>query len=127
MRIFLVENHPDTLACLERHLLRAGHEVETARTCADTLRGLPAKPCDLLLADLGLPDGDGWTLLQQLGDARPSIAIAMSGHNSPADHDRSRTAGFQHHLAKPFLPEDLDRILHELAEERGKLDGDHAS
>src|SRR5437762_1098265 len=58
MRIFLVENHPDTLRYLRRYLLHAGHEVETAQTCAEALRGLRARPCYLLLTDLGLPDGD---------------------------------------------------------------------
>lgn len=111
MRIFLVENHPDTLAFLRRHLQRAGHEVETAETLADALRDLPASPRDVLLADLGLPDGDGWSLLEQLGSARPPLAIAMSGYSSPEDRARSQAAGFQEHLVKPFLPEELDRAL----------------
>jgi len=111
MRIFLVENHPDTLAYLRRFLQRAGHDVETAQTVAETLRTLPAKPCDVLLADLGLPDGDGWSLLEQLGSARPPLAIAMSGRSSPADFARSKAAGFQEHLIKPFLPDDLERAL----------------
>lgn len=114
MRIFLVEDHPDTLACVSRHLRNAGHEVETAQTFADALRDLPMQPRDLLLADLGLPDGDGWSLLDCLGDERPRFAIAMSGYGSPADRARSLAAGFQEHLVKPFLPEDLDRALHSL-------------
>jgi CheY-like chemotaxis protein len=116
MRIFLVENHPDTLFYLHRHLVRAGHEVGTAQCCTDALRDLPTKPCDLLITDLGLPDGDGWSLLEQLGAARPPFAVAISGRNSPTDRQRSRAAGFQHHLIKPFLPEDLDRLLQEFAE-----------
>ncbi len=111
MRIFLVENHPVTLASLRRHLERRGHEVETAQTIAAGLLNLPTKPRDLLLCDIGLPDGDGWMLLEQLGDARPPIAVAMSGYGSPADLARSHEAGFQHHLTKPFLPEELDRLL----------------
>jgi DNA-binding response OmpR family regulator len=111
MRIFLVENHPDTLTYLRRFLERAGHEVETARTVAEALRELPAKSPDVLLADLGLPDGDGWSLLEQLGSARPPLAIAMSGHGSAADCARSKAAGFQEHLVKPFLPDDLERAL----------------
>src|SRR5687768_1830479 len=71
MRIFLVENHPDTLSCIARHLRKMGHEVETATTCAEALQKLPAQPCDLLLADIGLPDDDGWSLLEKLGAARP--------------------------------------------------------
>lgn len=111
MRIFLVENHPDTLACLLRHLQCAGHEVDTAQTLAEAVRDLPAKPRDVLIADLGLPDGDGWTLLKALGAARPPYAIAMSGRGSPADRERSTAAGFQEHLLKPFLPEELDHAL----------------
>lgn len=114
MRIFLVENHPATLACVRRHLERRGHEVETAETVADTLRALPARPCDLLIADLGLPDGDGWTLLEDLGPARPPLALAMSGWGAAADEARSRAAGFQQHLTKPFLPDELDRVLSRL-------------
>ena len=124
MRIFLVENHPDTLRCLQRHLLRTGYEVGTALTYADALRDLSANPYDLLLTDLGLPDGDGWTLLKQLGDARPPLAIAMSGRNSPEDLARSQEAGFQHHLAKPFLPDDLDQVLRTVLEEKHKGDAE---
>ncbi len=115
MRIFLVENHPVTLACVRRHLERLGHEVETAETVADTLRKLPAKPRDLLIADVGLPDGDGCTLLESLGPACPPLAVTMSGFGSPADQARSRAAGFQEHLAKPFLPAELDRLLQQIA------------
>lgn len=111
MRVFLVENHPDTLACVSRFLKRAGHDVVTAHTASETLSALPALDCDVLLADLGLPDGDGWTLLEQLGSARPRWAIAMSGRSTPSDRARSKAAGFQEHLVKPFLPDDLERAL----------------
>ena len=111
MRIFLVGNHPDTLAYVRRHLERTGHEVECAETFAGTLRALPSKPRDILLADLGLPDGDGCSLLEKLGAARPPVAIAMSGSGSPDDCARSLAAGFQEHLVKPFLPKELDQAL----------------
>ena len=122
MRIFLVENHPDTLAYLRRFLKRAGHEVETAQTVAEALRQLPARPHDVLIADISLPDGDGWSLLEQLGSARPPVAIAMSGRSSPADCARSKAAGFQEHLIKPFLPDELERALHRATSERVERD-----
>ena len=111
MRIFLVENHPDTLTYVRRFLERAGHEVDTAQSIEETLRDLPGKPRDVLLADLGLPDGDGWSLLERLGKDRPRLAIAMSGRCSAADRAQSKKAGFQEHLVKPFLPSDLERAL----------------
>jgi len=115
MRIFLVENHPDTLTYVRRFLERAGHEVDTAQSMEETLRELPAKPRDVLLADLGLPDGDGWSLLEQLGADRPRVAIAMSGRCSASDRARSKKAGFQEHLVKPFLPSELERALRHAA------------
>jgi DNA-binding response OmpR family regulator len=111
MRIFLVENHPDTLTYVRRFLERAGHEVDTAQSMEEALRDLPTKPREALLADLGLPDGDGWLLLERLGAARPPLAIAMSGRCSAADLARSKAAGYQEHLVKPFLPGDLERAL----------------
>lgn len=118
MRIVLLENHPDTLRYVGSYLRACGHEVADARSVAEARCGLAAQPCDLLLSDLSLPDGDGWTLLESLGDARPRWAIAMSGKSSPADRTRSRTAGFQDHLAKPFVPEELDRALRALDSSR---------
>lgn len=113
MRIFLVESHSITLACVRRHLDQLGHEAETADTVKETLRDLPSKPRDLLIADLGLPDGDGCELLVNLGPTRPPLAVAMSGFGSATDRARSRNAGFQQHLTKPFLPTEFDRVLGE--------------
>jgi DNA-binding response OmpR family regulator len=114
MRIVLVENHPDTLQYVGRFLRVCGHEVATARTVAEARLVLADQACDLLLSDLSLPDGDGWELLESLGEARPRWAIAMSGKNSPADRAHSLAAGFQGHLGKPFLPSELERVLREL-------------
>lgn len=115
MRIFLVENHPDTVLYLSRYLRLLGHEVFSAGTIEEALRELPGKNCDLLLSDLTLPDGEGSSLLESLGAARPRFAVAMSGRNTPRDRDRTRAAGFSHYLIKPFLPDELDRVLLELA------------
>lgn len=117
MRILLVENHPDTLVYIGRYLRASGHEVRTARNVAEARAALESGPCDLLLSDLGLPDGDGWQLLEGLGINRPPHAVAMSGKDSPADRARSAAAGFKRHLCKPFQPEELDAVLAACAEE----------
>lgn len=111
MRILLVENHPDTLVYIARYLRMSGHEVSTARSLAEARFELAKTTVDLLLSDLGLPDGDGWELLESLGDSRPRHAVAMSGKNSAADRARSVAAGFKCHLCKPFQPEELDAAL----------------
>lgn len=117
LRIFVVENHADTLRCLEAYLKSMGHTVCSARTMQDALEAVPSSQCDVLLCDIGLPDGDGWTLLERL-PASPLYAIAMSGFGMLADRERSTRAGFRKHLLKPFLPEDLDPLLAEARAEK---------
>lgn len=115
MRIFLVENHPDTLIYVRRHLERAGHEVATARGVIEALTAIVDSRPDVLLTDLCLPDGDGCSLLEMLGPARPAIAILMTGSANTEVLTRSTVVGFQAHLAKPFLPDELDRALNDAA------------
>jgi CheY-like chemotaxis protein len=65
-----------------------------------------------------LPDGDGCDLLEQLGSSRPPFAVAMTGSNSADDRARCLAAGFQEHLTKPFLPDELDHALARLTTEK---------
>ena len=117
LRIFVVENHPDTLESLQIYLEESGHTVESAGTVADALAALPSANCDVLISDIGLPDGTGWELLQSLQLSRPIYAVAMSGFGMNADHARSRAAGFRHHVLKPFPLRELDALLEEAAHE----------
>lgn len=117
LKIFLVENHDDTLTYLARYLRDCGHEVQSAKSMAGALQSILSTDFDLLICDIGLPDGDGWQLMEQIGEIKPTppFAIAMSGHNTRAAIERSRKAGYQHHLVKPFLPEELDVIIEKVA------------
>ena len=65
LRIFIVENHADTLNLLTQYLQGMGHTVCSANTMAEALEALPNSPCDALISDIGLPDGDGWLLMEQ--------------------------------------------------------------
>ena len=73
----------------------------------------------MLLSDIGLPDGDGWELLRRLQPQlpRPIYAVAMSGLGLPTSQQRSKDAGYRHHLLKPFKVTELDAILEEAARE----------
>ena len=117
LRIFVVENHPDTLKYLRMYLEQMDHHVQSARSVAEALAALPDADADVLISDIGLPDGDGWELLRRAQLPHPVYAIAMSGFGMNADHARSRAAGYRHHLLKPFAPEDLDVMLEEAARE----------
>ena len=117
LRIFVVENHPDTLEYMQMYLEVYGHTVLSADSMTKALATMPQADCDVLISDIGLPDGDGWMLLRRLQLPRPIYAIAMSGFGMGADQLRSQEAGFRHHLLKPINPEQLDAVLAEAARE----------
>lgn len=120
LRIFVLENHPDTLKYLAMFLESLGHTTVRARTMKEALAALPEADCDVLISDIGLPDGNGWELLERMRKeklAHPPYAIAMSGFGTTADQGKSRAAGYRHHLLKPFDPERLEVMLDEAARE----------
>jgi len=112
LRILLVEDHGDTAVMMQYLLTSQGHEVETAGDVATAVAAAGAKPFDLLVSDLGLPDGNGVDLmrtLRQRGHAFPGIAL--SGFGQEEDIRRSREAGFAAHLIKPASPERLTEVI----------------
>lgn len=111
IRIFVVEDHADTALGLSRLLQAQGYCVLMAADMQSALRLAEKEHFDVLLSDLGLPDGNGWDLLQQLRARGPVKAIAMSGYNSEADVERSSRVGFLQHLAKPLRPDTLAAAL----------------
>lgn len=117
LRIFIVENHDDTRFLLGLLLEQLGHTVLSAASVQEGLDAIPAARCDVLISDVGLPDGNGWELLQRLGAERPAYAIAMSGFGMGSDRARSLAAGYRHHLLKPVEPNQLEHLLDEAATE----------
>ncbi len=115
LRVLLVENDPDTQEVFRLFLLQHGHEVRSAATVEGALAAMAESHFDVLLADIGLSDGTGWDLLDEVarrGLHRPRYAIAMSGYGMAADRARSTAAGYAQHLVKPV---DLDTIEAQLA------------
>ena len=113
LRIFVIEDHDDSLQALRIYLEYLGYVVLSARTKAEALDEMPTANCDILISNISLPDGTGWDLIQEVGKSRPAYAIAMSGHGTTADRKRSAKAGFRHHLVKPVSPERLSILLEE--------------
>jgi CheY-like chemotaxis protein len=117
LRIFIVENHEDTRFLLSLLLEQLGHTVFSAATMRDALAAMPEARCDVLISDIGLPDGDGWALMTKLADNQPRYAIAMSGFGQTSDRQRSLGVGYRHHLLKPVEPNQLENLLDEAAHE----------
>ena len=108
LRIFIVEDHADTARGLAMYLRANGHQVHVALDVRSARQLATEIDYDILLSDIGLPDGNGWDLLEELSARRPITAIAMSGYNTDADRERSKAAGFVEHLPKPLTPDELD-------------------
>ena len=120
LRILLVEDHGDTAVMMQCLLVTQGHEVETAGDVSTAVTLAESRPFDLLVSDLGLPDGSGVDLmrtLRQRGHALPGVAL--SGFGQDEDIRRSREAGFAAHLTKPASPERLLEVIDDVA---GPLD-----
>ncbi len=113
LRVFIVEDHADTLTTVSVYLQSLGHTVIYARTLAEARDLWPQAPYDLLIADLRLPDGEGWALLEGLLSPPPSYPVVISALGRPEDRARSEAAGFRHHLLKPFKLADFDAVLEE--------------
>lgn len=118
LRVFVVENHADTLRYLRLYLEQLGCSVTTASSLGEALDTLPKTECDVLLSDIGLPDGTGWELMERMDRPQPLFAIAMSGYGTTSDLQKSQAVGFRRHLVKPFDPDQLEDILAEAARER---------
>ena len=115
LRVIVVEDHADTAEALRKFLTKIGYKVYVAPDLASARALAKAVEFDLLLSDLQLPDGTGWDLMEELTAEGPVRGVAMSGFNTEADVERSRTVGFLDHLAKPLRPERLSAALRRAA------------
>ncbi|HJT81159.1 MAG TPA: PAS domain S-box protein [Chthoniobacterales bacterium] len=106
-RILVVEDHEDTARVLSRILEKSGYMVVTCGSVQQACALAAAQKFDLVVSDLGLPDGSGLGLMQHLRDTQQLSGIALSGFGTAADVDQSRAAGFAVHLTKPV---DVDRL-----------------
>ena len=104
MRILLVEDHEDTNRSLTSLLRRRGYHVQSALTFQSALELSAKEKFDVLISDLGLPDGSGIDLIQKLA-SKPPLRIALTGFGMEQDIRKSREVGFQHHLGKTDRPE----------------------
>jgi signal transduction histidine kinase/ActR/RegA family two-component response regulator len=118
LRILLVEDHADTARAMSRLLDDFGWSVRTADSVAGALLAAEVEPFDVLLCDVGLPDGSGLDLMRQLlrrsSSTQPVKGIAISGFGMEQDVQSSLDAGFAAHLVKPVDINELHAAVREL-------------
>jgi CheY-like chemotaxis protein len=109
--ILLVEDHPDTLLGVQKLLQANGYNVTTAGDVKSALESGRAIRFDLLIADIGLPDGDGRKVLAELRKLYPLVGIALSAYGMKDDFERTARMGFQAHILKPATIETLREAI----------------
>jgi signal transduction histidine kinase len=110
-RILLVDDHADTCAILQKLLVARGHRVTATHDMRSALDRAERDHFDLIISDVGLPDGNGTELMTRLGAASRIPGIAMSGFGTNADREKSLAAGFSEHLVKPITMERLEAAI----------------
>ena len=111
-RLLLVDDHDATLTAMRRVLERQGYQVRTARSVAEAAQVAHDHPLDVLISDIGLPDGDGYSLMSGLRARHPALqGIALSGYGAKADVMKAGEAGFAEHVTKPVEIGALIRAL----------------
>jgi two-component system CheB/CheR fusion protein len=116
-RVLMVDDHADTRAAMRRLLERCGYHVTTADSVKAALHKARSAAVDILISDIGLPDGSGLEIMRHFRDRdgqRVVRGIALSGFGMEEDIRKSREAGFDHHLTKPVTFDRLHSVLRQL-------------
>jgi PAS domain S-box-containing protein len=114
LRILLVDDHDDTRRVVGNLLRQKGHEVFTAFNVASALETLHRESVDVLLSDIGLPDGTGYDLMERARLIQPLTGIALSGFGMAEDITRAFHSGFVHHMIKPVNFDQLESVLNRI-------------
>jgi signal transduction histidine kinase/ActR/RegA family two-component response regulator len=112
LKILLVEDHADTAEAMAELLRLLGHRVTVAGGVAAALAAAEEEDgLDLVISDLGLPDGSGLDVMRRLSASRRLPGIALSGYGMEDDVRRSLEAGFDRHLTKPVSLQALEATI----------------
>jgi signal transduction histidine kinase/integral membrane sensor domain MASE1/ActR/RegA family two-component response regulator len=116
LRVLVVDDQRDARELLRRLLSEQDCEVAIVESAEEALAELAARPCDVLLTDVGMPGTDGYELLRRARAVNGAQkAIAVTAFARPEDRERALAAGFDGHLAKPVNPVRLLQMLGEVA------------
>jgi len=110
--VLVVEDHDDARELVAGVLEGAGARVLSASTAQEAVDLATDVRPEVLVADVGLPGEDGYSLLARIRAMVPEIpALALTAYARASDRDRAMAAGFQQHVVKPADPEQLLRVI----------------
>ena len=111
LRILVVEDHSDTRQTLSRLLTYFGHQISVADNTQNALEIMGSQEFDVILSDIGLPDGSGYEVISQAKRKHPVKAVAITGFGTDEDIRRGKEAGCDFHLVKPIDLHELRNVL----------------
>lgn len=123
LRVLLVDDDTDTRDLIAFILEQSGAIVTSATSAIEALQTFEQTNFDVLISDIGMPQMDGYMLMQQI-QARTRkqgtevLAIAMTAYAGEINQQKALAAGFQRHVAKPVDPEDVVKVIADLMKAR---------
>jgi CheY-like chemotaxis protein len=115
-KVLVVDDDLDTRELIEWVLQRAGAEVTTAASAGEAMQALDRGRFHVLVSDIMMPEEDGYSLLRRVRALPPERggripAVALTAHSLVQDRLQSLRAGFQTHVPKPLVPEELVEVV----------------
>lgn len=118
LKVLVVDDNTDAADTLSALLQMDGHQLQVARDGQQALQLAPAMRPDIVFLDIGMPDMDGYQVAQALR-ALPGLdmltLVAVTGWGTEDDQEKSRRAGFDHHLTKPASLAAIHTLLSQVA------------
>jgi PAS domain S-box-containing protein len=119
VHILAIDDDTDNLELLQFILEQAGATVITASSAIEALKKMHQSSLHLIIADIAMPEVNGYTLIQQIRELPPEQggqipAIALTAYGGESNQQQALTAGFQRHLTKPVEPDALVQAISEL-------------
>ncbi len=116
LKILVVDDDLDSRELIEWVLKRVGAEVTSVGSAREALEAIEREKPHLLVSDLAMPQEDGYALLRKIRALPPERggripAIALTAHSLVQDRLQSLRAGFQSHVPKPVVPEELVEVV----------------
>jgi PAS domain S-box-containing protein len=118
VRVLVVDDDEDAREVLRTALTHVGADVIVAQSASTALEHIASRPPEVIIADIGMPDEDGYSLIRKLRQAPGDLggkapAIALTSFARAEDRKRALDAGFQMHLSKPIVP---SAVVHAVAQ-----------
>jgi CheY-like chemotaxis protein len=126
LKILVVDDDTDTRELIDWVLKRVGAEVVACASAREAMEALEKERPHILVSDIAMPEEDGLSLMRRIralprerGGRIP--AIALTAHSMVTDRLQSLRAGFQSHVPKPVVPEELVEVVASIVHLRSSL------